>query len=324
VAGNLATQYRVLFGLRFRPDRLVFAPMVPPAYAGERTLSNLRWRGSTLAVTVRGFGDGVARARVDGRPVSAAELPATLTGSHTVELEMNGRWPAAAIHRVDNRWAPETPVASLRDGAIAWTAVPGAAMYRVYRNGRLLATTRATRIAPSGTDPLAEYQVMAVDAARTESFLSEPVRAERPGAVTIARPHGAPLEREHAGFTGAGYVRLTRAENTSVPVPATVACAATYDVDARYANGSGPINTDAKAAIRTLLADGRPAGVLVMPQRGVNAWESWGYGTPVRLDLAAGPHTFTLAFTPLDENMDRHENTALLDHLRLTRVSACR
>jgi hypothetical protein len=44
----------------------------------------------------------------------------------------------------------------------------------------------------------------------------------------------------------------------------------------------------------------------------------------VRLQLSPGPHTFTITWTPLDENMDRHENTALLDHLRLTRIGACR
>jgi hypothetical protein len=46
----------------------------------------------------------------------------------------------------------------------------------------------------------------------------------------------------------------------------------------------------------------------------------------VRVQLG-GAQTLTLAYTPLDENMDRRENTALLDHLRLTRISpdrACR
>ena len=92
VAGSLATHFRVLFGMRFLPDRLAFSPMVPPAYAGERTLSNLRYRGAVLAVTVRGHGDGVASARLDGRP--RAEVPATVTGAHTLEIVMNGRWPA--------------------------------------------------------------------------------------------------------------------------------------------------------------------------------------------------------------------------------------
>lgn len=323
VAGSLATQFRVLFGMRLRPDRLVFAPMVPPSYAGERTLSNLRYRGAVLTVTVRGHGSGVASARLDGRPIDRAEIPATLTGEHTLEIEMNRQWAATPIRLVENRWTPETPAATLAGDALRWTAVPGAARYAVYRNGGMMALTQQTRMPLRRVDGAEEYQVAAVDSSGMASFLSEPVRRVPASAQVVARPRGAPLEREHAGFTGAGYVRLTREANTTVQVPVSVACAATYDVDARYANGNGPINTDAKAAIRTLLVDGRPAGVLVMPQRGINAWEDWGYGTALRLRLTAGEHTFTLAYTPLDENMDRRENTALLDHLRLTRVSAC-
>ena len=105
-------------------------------------------------------------------------------------------------------------------------------------------------------------------------------------------------------------------------VPVRVACGGTYLVEMRYANGSGPINTDANAAVRTLLVDGREAGVLVMPQRGVDLWTEWGYGTAVRVDLAPGDHVLTVAYTPLDENMGRRVNTALLDHLRLTRLPA--
>jgi hypothetical protein len=323
VAGNLATQYRVLFGMRFRADRLAFAPMVPPAYAGERTLSNLRYRGAVLTVTVRGSGDGVASARLDGRPVERAEIPATLAGAHTLEIEMNGRWPAGSVNIVENRWTPETPAATLAGDSLTWTAVPGAARYAIYRNGRMTSFTRETRWALEPAGGYEEYQVLALDSAGVPSFLGEPVRRVPRDAQTIARPAGAPLEREHAGFTGEGYVRLTRERNTSVAVPVRVACAATYDVDARYANGNGPVNTDAKAAIRTLLVDGRPVGVLVMPQRGVNAWTDWGYSTPVRVQLS-GAQTLTLAYTPLDENMDRRENTALLDHLRVTQVGTCR
>ncbi|HET7461043.1 MAG TPA: hypothetical protein VFJ82_07335 [Longimicrobium sp.] len=324
VAGNLATHFRVLFGMRLLPDRLVFAPMVPPAYAGERTLSNLRYRGAVLTVTVRGAGDGVASARLDGQPVARAEIPATLTGEHRIEIEMNGRWPAGRINLVPNRWAPETPVARLDGDHLAWAPVRGAARYDVYANGRVAGTTREPRFAVARRAQVTEYQVLSVDSAGTPSFLGEPVRVDPAGAVTLARPAGAPLEREHAGFTGAGYVRLTREANTRVNVPVRVACAGVYDVDARYANGSGPINTEAKAAIRTLLVDGREAGVLVMPQRGTNLWNDWGYGTTVRVRLTPGAHTLTLAFTPLDENMDGRINTALLDHLRLTRIGACR
>jgi hypothetical protein len=325
VAGSLATQYRVLFGMRFRPDRLVFRPMVPPAYGGERTLAGVRYRGAVLNVTIRGHGTLPASVRLDGRPIERAEIPATLTGEHTLEIEMDGRWESHPLTLVENRWAPETPVATLGGDILSWTEVPDAVWYVVYRNGRQVRAADSTRVVLDPVDHVAEYQVLAVDSAGIESFRSEPVRVAPAGAVIVGRPRGAPLEREHAGFTGDGYVRLTREANTAVEVPVQVACGGTYAVDARYANGSGPINTDAKAAIRTLLVDGRPAGVLVMPQRGTDRWTEWGYGTALQVDLTPGAHTLTLAFTPLDENMDRRVNTALLDHLRLSRLSGdCR
>lgn len=47
----------------------------------------------------------------------------------------------------------------------------------------------------------------------------------------------------------------------------------------------GPINAEDKAAIRSLRADGRPVGVLVMPQRGAGRWDDWGYTNPLILSL---------------------------------------
>ena len=44
--------------------------MVPPSYGGERTLTGLRYRGVTLNVTVRGYGNGIAAAHLDGRTIA--------------------------------------------------------------------------------------------------------------------------------------------------------------------------------------------------------------------------------------------------------------
>jgi hypothetical protein len=120
VAGTLAAHYRVLFGMRLAPDRLVFRPMVPPAYGGERTLRGVRWRGAMLTVVVRGWGDGVRRVVVDGQEAPSAELPDTLTGPHTVELEMNGRWTTAPLSFVEHRTAPALPAVRLRGDSLVW------------------------------------------------------------------------------------------------------------------------------------------------------------------------------------------------------------
>jgi len=57
-----------------------------------------------------------------------------------------------------------------------------------------------------------------------------------------------------------------------------------------------------------------------MPQRGANQWSDWGWSNVLRVRLGAGAHTMVLTYAPLDENMNRRENTALVDELRLTRL----
>lgn len=314
-----------------------FQPMVPPSYGhsrtpadtqravrdggGVRTLRGVRYRGATLTIAVHGFGDSVAAARLDGAPITHAEVPETLTGEHTVELTMNGRWPATSVHEVPSRFAPATPRTELRNGALVWNAVRGAELYVVFENGVRQGGTTLTRTTVSAADGLREYEVLAVNATGDESFLSDPVRVVPNGAETMAKPEGSELAREYAGFTGAGYLPLSLQRNLTVRIPVRVDREGTYAIDVRYANGNGPVNTEDKVAVRTLIVDGDTAGVIVMPQRGASRWTDWGWSNVLRVRLGAGTHTLIIAYAPLDANMNRRENSALLDLVRVTRLS---
>ncbi|MDQ6827303.1 MAG: glycogen debranching protein [Gemmatimonadota bacterium] len=321
VAGTLAGTFRLLFGMRLETDRLAFRPMVPPSYAGERTVRRLRYRHASLTITVRGFGDSVRSAILDGKPARRAEVMAATTGAHTLEITMNGRWRGTTVHEVSSRFAPATPRAELRGDALVWNRTTGAARYVVYRNGAALARTMGTRIAVRPGDALDEYQVLAISDAGDESFLSEPVRVVAGDAVITAKPGTTDLERDQPGFSGAGYARLAIDRNVSVRFEVRVVREGTYSIDVRYANGNGPVNTEDKVAVRTLLIDRDTAGVIVMPQRGVDRWSEWGWSSALIAPLRAGPHTLTLTYSPSDANMNRQVNTALVDHLRLTRLA---
>jgi hypothetical protein len=200
--------------------------------------------------------------------------------------------------------------------------VPGATSYEVYRNGSAVEQTTTTSVAVNAAPVLGEYQELATDTAGDESFLSEPVRVLAAGAEFVVKPSGVALEHADSGYTGAGYVRLTRDQNLALSIPLRVDRAGLYAVDVRYANGSGPVNTADKVAVRTLIVDADTAGVIVMPQRGENRWSDWGWSNVLRVRLSAGSHTLTLAFTQYDENMNRHFNTALLDEVRLTPLAS--
>jgi hypothetical protein len=233
---------------------------------------------------------------------------------------MNNRWPKSQMRLVENRTTPNTPSVELAGTTLRWPAVAGAESYVIYRNGDRWASTRELRTSVHENETLSEYQVSARDATGLESFLSEPVRVIAPGSVSVVQPPERLLERAYQGFQGKGYVQLTMDKNTSVDLVTSVGTAGVYSIDARYANGNGPINSGDKAALRTLVVDGHEAGVLVMPHRGTNIWNDWGYTNPQWVRLSRGPHTLTLRYTTLDKNMNRKENTALLDHLRLTRI----
>ncbi|WP_439379801.1 MGH1-like glycoside hydrolase domain-containing protein [Amycolatopsis lexingtonensis] len=77
-----------LFGLRFGPRGLAFAPTLPSGW-GDVTLRHLRYRAADLTVTLRGAGTVIRSVTLDGRP-APAELPATLAGAHTVEITLTG------------------------------------------------------------------------------------------------------------------------------------------------------------------------------------------------------------------------------------------
>ncbi|GAC1646879.1 MAG: hypothetical protein NVS4B3_00060 [Gemmatimonadaceae bacterium] len=322
VAATLATTFRMLFGIRLHHDRLVFRPMVPRSYNGDRTLRGLRYRNALLTVVIRGFGDGVASARLDERRLERAEISARLVGEHRLVVTMNGRWGSGHTNIVDNRYAPATPHAVQSGDTVAWRPVQGAVRYAVYRDGRHFVTTPDTSVRVASEAGAVEHQVLAIDATGLESFLSEPVRQVPDAAVLTVKPT-QDLERVFEGFTGAGYTRLTGDRNTTLELPSVrVSAAGVYAIEARYANGSGPINSGDKAAVRTLLVDGRPVGVLVMPHRGTDLWTDWGYTNSLSVPLSAGAHTVTVAYTPLDRNMSGRVSTALLDYVRVTRRSA--
>ena len=121
------------------------------------------------------------------------------------------------------------------------------------------------------------------------------------------------------GFSGKGFVEV---DHNSAPVNIAVDIPADgiYTLSLRYANGNGPVNTENKAAIRTVTVDGNKVGTVVMPTRGVANWNDWGQSNTVRVPMKAGKHTVTVEYLPEDENMNLTTNHALLDRLVIERA----
>ena len=117
-ASSTAVMLRVLAGIRLTAEGIEFAPMVPACLPGEKTITGFRYRRAELDITLRGTGNDVAHMTVDGKPAESGFLPATLTGHHTVVIDLEPGHTANAVTIATNIGLPSTP-------EVIWTADSG-------------------------------------------------------------------------------------------------------------------------------------------------------------------------------------------------------
>ncbi len=321
LAGSLSMVYKALFGMDFRADKLVLQPFVPEAFAGNRKLTNYKYRDAVLNIEMNGYGNQIKSITMDGKPLQNPEIPATLTGSHTIVIELANNTVGGEVNHTVDYTSPETPKVTYSAGTLRWPAVDGAVAYQVFQNGQELEKTQNTSLAvkPAG---YAEYMVLAVDEKGVTSFGSEPVVVvpDKYKLVYELEKSAPKASLPYRDYSGSSFVEISKKRNSSIKVDVVVPEAGTYAIDFRYANGNGPINTENKAAIRTLKKGGEAVGTIVLPQRGTDEWSNWGYTNAVEVPLQKGRHTISLTFEPHNENMNGETNQAMVDLMRLVKV----
>ena len=327
LSGSLSLVYKVLFGMQYQGERLVFRPFVPAAFAGPRRLEGFRYRRAVLDIEMDGSGSTIASIAMDGAPLPDAAVSGALTGRHAIKITLAAPDAATApapapVARVADHVAPETPAVTFASGRLRWAAVEGADEYLVLKNGQLTTTIRETEYAVPA-DGFAAWQVVAVDDASRESFASEPLELGREATggqqvqlETVAGKSALPYK----GYSGKGFIETTTTKNPVLTIPVSVPEAGLYVLDFRYANGNGPINTNNQCAVRTLRRGPELLGTVVLPQRGVAEWSNWGFSNPIIVRLDKGTSRLQLAYEPANQNMNIAVNQALLDYLRVRRV----
>ena len=324
LAGNIAVTHKILFGINFEIDGLSFRPFVPKALAAKRSLTNFRYRDAVLDINISGSGNRIKSFRLNGnehRPF----IPSTITGHNTIDIVMaDNRIPPMKVNHMANVKAPLTPIAWINEGTLTWNPIEYIDHYVVLRNGERVAVTHETSYALTDTG---EYQVIGVNADGVESFASEPrplfgiIALDLPGeSIKFESPENtyeptSPI----SGYHGTGFIEIDH-NSGAVELDVNVPDEGVYAVSLIYANGNGPVNTENKCAIRTLVVDGNPVGALVMPQRGEGKWSDWGRSSILRVPLTAGDHKISIEMRPANENMNLKTNHALIDRVEVTRI----
>ena len=323
VAGDLAMVYKLFFGMQFEPDRLVFSPFVPAGITGTKHLRNFKYRNMELDIKLTGFGNRIKEFTLDGENKADPEISALLTGKHTVEIVLdNNRYTPGTVNASDVVFAHSAPVYTLKNDS-AYLPVAGKnTEYRIYKNGVLQhqENERVVDLTPGIFRN--EYMLVQGRNDGYVSFSATPI-VILPNMGTIyveaEKPVGS-VGSIYKGFSGSGYVELTNQLNTNFKFSVVVPTAGNYAVDFHYANGSGPVNTDNKCAIRTLYGDNGELGPVIMPQRGKDEWSNWGYSNVLNISLKEGKNKLNLRLEPFNQNMNVKVNKALLDHIRFSRI----
>jgi len=322
LSGNIALVYKVLFGINYNVNSLQIKPFVPKALAGERSLTNFKYRNAYLNIIMKGYGNQIKAITLDGKQIANGIIPATLTGEHSVNITLANNSISGISNLQPGYTAPETPVVTYHNGQLSWSPVKNVIGYHIIKNGKYLSPARATNLHISASE-YAEYQVAAVDAKGVSSFNSEPVEIVPRGAEqtieaeSFATSSGLPYK----GFSGKGFVEVSKTKNITLNIPVNITREGVYAISFKYANGNGPINTENKCAIRTLDVDDKFAGTIVLPQRGKEEWSDWGYSNSVKVKLYKGTHNVSLQFKGPNENMNGEINQAMIDCLRIIRLN---
>ena len=297
LSGNLALTHKVLFGIDFQKDGLAFHPFVPKALAATRTLDNFKYRDATLNITISGYGNEIKSFKINGKEQSPFIPAKKAKGVMNIEIIMaDNEIPAIGVNHASQMNSPITPIAWLEGTTLVWNPIEYINHYIIVKDGEKIAKTNATTFDASAPG---EYQVIGVSDGGVESFASEPRSTREELLITF------PVKDN---------------DKTSVlKVPVEVDAEGDYYISLRYANGNGPVNTENKCAIRTLLVDGDREGLIVMPQRGRDNWDEYGWSNSVKAHLKPGKHEVTLEFRPENENMNIDVNHARINALRLVK-----
>ncbi len=320
LSGNIALVHKILFGMEFEENKLIFNPLVPKALKGKKTLKNFRYRKALLHIEMEGFGNQISTFEVDGK-VSAPEISAKLNGEHHIRIVLTNKADSdKRINKVKNGFSIEMPLVSQQGNQLIWEPVKNAKHYKLLKNGKTIEsiTTTSYMVNPS---EYASYQVIAIDNTGTESFASEPL-------IIISPNKKFSLQVEkfipaayfpYAGFNGSGFVEISKTRNRMISIPITVEREGLYYLQTRYANGNGPVNTNSRCALRNLYVNNRFSGVLIFPQRGKDEWSNWGYSNMLPVQLSGGQNNLTIVFEDNNENMDGEINQAMLDEVMIYR-----
>ena len=325
IAGTLSGYYRILFGMEYTEDGIVFRPFVDDNMEGPFELTNYPYRNATLNITLTGKGDTLTSLKLDGEEMGADYvLPTDLTGAHTLELVVtdSGKDSKINLSSYNHFTCPDMPVVTYENGVLTWKE-DSRYTYRLW-NGQKWLDVSGGSYTPD-PEVYGVYSVVAVDEDGIVSELSAPITI-RPTTVKVEAESGtytSQLYTSTSGYSGTGAVTSNARdpENSGVTVTVDIPEDGAYYLSVAYFNG-GDSTSGNNCGIRSVYVDGKDVGTMLFPV--MQSGHGYTRSTHMTLQLTEGEHTIRIAYATdnwYDENMNYMQGynaqTIYLDYLQL-------
>ncbi len=326
LSGNIAMIYRLFYGMKFETDGIRFTPFVPQSIAGNKRISNFNYRKAVLQIDLSGTGNRIKKFTIDNEEQAEAFFPTTLTGMHTIKIELETDFrtrDSITVRPITDMPEPSRLGYQKDNNTLEILNYSPDNRYIVYLNGKGERIIMQRYYGLPVLDRFTRVAAVPVNRSGVAGFTGKPftwlpphseIRIEAESVIPKSPIKGSE-------YSGKGFIEISKTKNRKIDLMIPINIPGQYAIDVRYANGNGPINTQNKCAIRSLFANGQFKGALVMPQRGENEWANWGYSNPVIVNLNRGGNKISIRFiSPQDENMNGEINSALIDFIRLRRI----
>jgi hypothetical protein len=322
LSGNLALIHKIIFGISFQADSISFKPFVPSLFKGSLKLFQFKYRNAMFNIELEGTGNQIVSFSVDGKTQSNSSIPSSISGLHFIQIKLtNQPFIPKPINKTTNYTTVDVPIVSKDKNTLQWKEVAGAASYKILLNGKIVGSTNSLQY-PIITNKFGEYQIIALDKKQIPSFASEPIAIyDMSNTIVVeAEQQNMASNFSSLGFSGKGFVETSKTINPKIIFQVEIKEDGNYTIDFRYANGNGPINTENKCAIRSLLINNERKGTIVLPHRGTKEWSNWGFSNNVQTVLKKGNYTIQLSLEDHNDNMNLIINQAMIDYVRITKL----
>lgn len=323
-AGAVAMIFRVFAGMRFEEEGIYFSPSVPAMLRGEKVIDHFRYRNSDLKIIIAGTGNKIESFSIDNKLQRKPFVSSNIEGKHEIKIMLSGELSHRPVNIVAQKWNPATPIALWRNASACTIAnYSDTLSYQLYINGVFEQDLSSASIEFKPASKTSVISILPINKKGVVGFSCRPHFVMDRNALQVVQleyyaPRGTSLIADKK--KGDKFVETSLARNKSIKFTVDVPVEGDYFIDVRYANGSGPINTENKCAIRMLYANGLRIGAFVYPQRGIGEWLSTGFSNMLQAHLNKGTNKLELVYElPYCENMNGAVNTALLDYVRVIR-----